>query len=145
MAVTNDQVATLRAQLAGDTAEYERRFANLDTAADRTGYTALIGAAFVVATERRFNADSEVADVLKFVADVRSRTPDTGDKIDSRTAERLILAAVSDADIDDIDADTAVVTELILLAALTADAEYDDASLDSFMVEARALADEWTS
>jgi len=144
MAVTDDQVATLRAQLAGDTAEYERRFADLDTAADRTGYTALIGAAFVVAAERRFSVDSEVADVLKFVADVRGRIPNA-ESLDARTAERLILAAVSDADIDDIDADTAVVTQLILTAAMVADAQYDDAALDAFMAEARALADGWVS
>lgn len=138
-------MATLRAQLAGDTDEYRRRVADLDSAADRTGYTALISAAFVVAAKRRFSADSEVADVLKFVADVRARTPEAGDDIDARTAERLILAAVSDTDIEDIDADTALVTQLLLLAALTADAQYDDADLDSFMLEARALANEWTT
>jgi hypothetical protein len=145
MAVTDEQVAALRAQLAGDTAEYRRRIADLDTAADRDGYTALLSAAFVVAAERRFSVGSEVGDVLKFVADVRGRTPDAGDDIDARTAERLILAAVSDADIDDIDTDTAILTQLMLLAALTADAQYDDAGLDAFLVEARALADEWTS
>lgn len=145
MAVTDDQVAALRAQLSGDRIEHERLLSMLDGQADRDGYAALIGAAFVVASERRFRANGTAADVIRFVADVRSRTPSAAERIDPKIGERLVLCALTDEPIDDIDADTAIVTQLLLLVGLIADAEFESAGLDAFLAESRALADEWMS
>lgn len=141
MTVTDDQVAALRAQLRGDRSEHERLFAGLSKS-DSDGYTILIGAAFVVAAERRFRPNGTAADVIRFVADVRSETPVAAERIDPKIGERLTLCALTGESIDDIDADTAIVTELLLLVSMVASENFQSADLDRFLEEARALADE---
>lgn len=77
MAVTEGQVATLRAQLAGDFEDYERQWARLDKEAATAGYTALIAAGFFEAVDRRFVKNSTIADtadIIEFVGDVRTRS-----------------------------------------------------------------------
>jgi hypothetical protein len=145
MAVTDAQLAALRAQLAGNLEEHKRLFAQLDPIPARTGYRALVTAAFCKAVEQRFAPDSSADDVIEFVGDVRYRTDGTADEIDPRTAERLILAVYTDEPIGDLDPKTSFGTQILLLAALTADAQLDDAGLDEFLADARKLADQWTS
>jgi hypothetical protein len=52
MAVTDLQVATLRAQLAGDLEEHKRLLAQFDENADGRPYATLTNAAFVEAADR---------------------------------------------------------------------------------------------
>lgn len=144
MRVTDEQVAPLRAQLAGHAEEHQRLFASLDASAARTGYRRLVTAAFCVAAERRFPEGSTASDVIQFVGDARSRTERMA-AVDPRIAERVIRAVISDENIDDIDPRTSFETQLLLLAAMTADARYDPAGLDEFLAEARKLADQWMS
>jgi hypothetical protein len=144
MAIGDDQVATLRAHLAGEFEEYERRWEQLDKEAARTEYTALVAAAFFEAVDRRFAKDGTVADVIDFVGDVRSRSEELSDAIDPRIAERLIRHALGDGSIGDIGDETMGSTQMLLLVALIADEQLDDAGLDEFMTEVRAVADEWT-
>lgn len=143
MGVTADQVSTLRAFLVQDFDEYDRLYGQLDPTSAKTGYTALIAAAFVEAVERRFSERSSNSDIIEFVGTARAKLDTTGDKIDPRAAERMIRAVHSDEEIDDLDTDTVVSTEVILLAALIADEQIGAAELDNFLVKARTLADEW--
>jgi hypothetical protein len=145
MAVTADQVATLRAFLARDFEQYEGLYERLDREAAKTGYTALIAAAFVEAVERRFTVNSENAEVVEFVGATRARFDEDGDQIDPSAAERMIRAVYTDEEIDDLDTDTVVGTQVILLAALIADEGFEDAELDEFLTKARKLADQWIS
>lgn len=145
MGVTDAQVAALRAQLTGNPEEHKRLFAQLDPLAARTGYRALVTAAFCTAVERRFAPDGSADDVIEFVGDVRSRTGRAADEIDPRTAERLILAVYTDEPIGDLDPKASFGIQILLLAALIADAQLDDPGLDEFLAEARKLADQWTS
>lgn len=144
MTVTDDQVAALRAQLRGDRSEHERLFSMLSKS-DADAYPALIAAAFIVAAERRFQSDSTAADVIQFVADVRGQTPSAAEGIDPKIGERLVLSVVADEDIDDIDGDTAILTELFLLAGMVASEGLQVAELDRLLEEAREVADEWAS
>ena len=144
MAVTDEQVAALRAQLAGSLQEHKRLLAQLDRAAARTGYSALLSAAFCEAVERRFAKGATAADVMEFVGNVRSRFDELADKIDPRTAERLILAVYTDEHVpDDLSLEIRYRIQLLLLAALIADEQLDGAGLDAFLVDARKLADQW--
>jgi hypothetical protein len=147
MPVTADQVATLRAHLAGDFDTRERLYEKLDKAAAQSGYTALLGAAFCKAVERRFGKGKRttVKDVTDFVGDVRSRSEDFNEKLDPRVSERMIRAALGDGSIADIDDGTVGYTEAILLTALIVDEHLDAAGLDDFMNDARQLADRWLS
>jgi hypothetical protein len=142
MAVTDEQTAALRAQLEGRLDEHKRLLAQLDPATARKGYAALIGAAFSLAVDSRFAHDGDKATVIDYVADARSRTKGAAE-IDPRVAERLILAVYTDEQIRDIDVRVRYETQVLLLAALVADAQLDDAGLESLLTQARQLADKW--
>lgn len=142
MPVTDEQEATLHAQLARKFDEYERLLNSMDPVAARTGYRTLVSAAFFTAAEERFPEGSPRADIIEYVADVRARSDRTAE-IDPVTAERLLLAVSTDEEIDDIDARISFQTQGFLLAALIGDASLDGQQLDDFMARSRRLADRW--
>ena len=143
MAVTNDQAATLRAYLSGNFEEHDRLHGQLDPVAARTGYSALISAGFVLAVERRFAKNGTDADVVKFVGNLRARSESLGKDIDPLVAERLIRAVYTDEQIEDLDSETRLTTQFLLLTALVVDEGLDSIALDKFISQARGLADEW--
>jgi hypothetical protein len=143
MAVTADQVATLRAYLSGDFDEHDRLHAQLDPVAARTGYSALVSAGFVLAVERRFDRDTPDTEVSAFVERLRGRSAELAEGVDPRAAERLIRAVYTDEQIDDLDSETRLATQFLLMTALIVDERLDQAGLDKFLTEARELADEW--
>jgi hypothetical protein len=145
MPVTDQQAATLRAQLAGNLEEHKRLLAGLATEADRRGYSALLTAAFYNAVDLRFTRDSSLDDVIEFVADVRARSERVRDALDPRIAERVLLAAFTSDNLDDLDSSELTKTKMFLLAAIIADQHLDDAGLDAFLGKARAFADELLS
>jgi hypothetical protein len=143
MAVTGDQVATLRAYLSGDFDEHDRLHARLDPVAARTGYSALISAGFVLAVERRFDRDTPDAGVIAFVDRLRARSTEIAASIDPRVAERLIRAVYTDEQIDDLDSEMRLTTQFLLMTALIVEDRLDQSGLEKFLAEARELADEW--
>jgi hypothetical protein len=143
MVVSDEQVAALRAQLSGNLQEHLRLLDQIDPVAARTGYSALVAAAFCEAVEQRFAPDAGAADVIEFAGSVRSRSDDAADKIDPRVAERLILAVYTDEQVKDIPVEVRYKTQIILLGALIGDEQLDAAGLDAFLVRARKLADQW--
>jgi hypothetical protein len=143
MPVTDDQVATLRAYLAGDFDTHKRLFGQLDRASARVSYPALVTAAFCEAVERRFTKSGTPSDVIEFVGEVRSRHLKNPDEIESRVAERVILAIFTDEEVSDLDAEIKFRTQFILLLPLIDDEQFDPAGLDMFLGKARKLADQW--
>jgi hypothetical protein len=141
MPVTDEQVATLRAHLAGDNDEYLRLWAQLDRQAAKTGYMALLAAAFFEAVDRRFTKNGTTTDVIQFVSSLRVRLGCDADAIDPTIAERLIKDALGRGSIDDLAEEEIVRTKVILLTALISDERLDDAGLDNFMATARTLGD----
>lgn len=145
MPVTNQQAATMQAQLAGNLAEYQQLLARLDSKADSPGYSALLTAAFHNAVDLRFNRDSTLDEVTEFVADVRARSERLRDALDPRIAERVIVAAVGGNYVHDLEPAESNKIKTVLLTALIADMDLDDAGLDEFIAKARAFADELLS
>ena len=141
MPVTEEQVATLRANLAGDNDEFRRLWAQLDRQAAKTGYMALLAAAFFEAVDRRFGQNGTTADVIQFVASLRARLGKDADAINPTVAERLIQDALGHGSIDDLTEEEIVATKVILLNALISEERLDDAGLDDFMATARMLGD----
>lgn len=141
MPVTDDQVTALRAYLADDLDQHRQLYARLDTPAARNGYAMLLAAAFFEAVNRRFAAGGGAADVIEFVADVRSRSAALAEAVNPRAAERVIRAALTDEDIADLDDTVKGGLYVVLLAALTGDEGLSAAGLDEFLAEARKLAD----
>jgi hypothetical protein len=143
MTVTDDQAATLRAQLAGEVDEHRRLAQRLDPEQAKLGYAALVAAAFIVAVERRFMKDGKVADdaeVIDFIASARERSEDSADIINPKIAESMILHLLGRGSVATIDQNTKFEHQIILLAALVGQAQYTDSQLDDFMAEARSLA-----
>jgi hypothetical protein len=143
MPVTDEQVAPLRAQLAGQPEEHLRLFNLLDQNAKKTGYQALVSAAFVTAVQRRFAPEASLGEVVEFVGSVRSRSCQVADKIDPVIAERVIMGVLADDSLDDIDPRKSFETQLVLMAAIVGGENLDDAGLDAFLAQARKLADQW--
>jgi hypothetical protein len=100
-----------------------------------------VSAAFTIAADTRFPEGTATSEIIEYVGEVRSRGQ--GITIDPRIAERVISAVHSDEEIHDIDAQASFQTQLVLLAALIADAHLDDADLDVFLRRARKRADTW--
>ena len=146
MAVSAEEVATLRAYLAGNVAEYRRLHEQLDPVAARRGYAALIAAAFFEAVDRRFaQPGTTAADIAGYVANVRGRSARVGDALDPRAAERVIRHALGNGEISDLDDETVIGAQILILSALVADQQFDDAGLDQFMAQARKMAEQWTA
>jgi hypothetical protein len=143
MPVTDEQVAPLRAQLARQYEEHLRLFNLLDEDSKNTGYHALVSAAFITAAERRFARDASPGEVIEFVGSVRSASFQVADKVDPVIAERVIMAVFNDDSLDDIDARKSFETQLLLMVAIVGDENLDGAGLDSFLAQARKLADQW--
>jgi hypothetical protein len=144
--VTDQQVAVIRALMGRDAETYRRLRAELDRKADRLGFLTVLCCCFIEAVERRFDRGGSLAgaaEIIEFVADVRTRTPEAADALDARTAERVIWYALDDSGLDDMDSKAFVRTQILLLAALAADADLDDAAVEEFMATVRPMADRW--
>lgn len=139
--VTPEIVASVRALITGDSAEFERAGEAFDLAR-RSARGALLSAAFFSAAERRFLETGTAAEVVDFVAALRARYGLIED-VQPRTAERLLLAAFTDEDIDDIGGHERGSLFPVLLTALVKDADYSDDELDDLLEDSRRLADRW--
>lgn len=147
MAITDDQVAALRAQLEGRYDEHRQILQRLDRAEDNVAYNALVSAAFFDLARDRFVRDGKAVDnaeIIEFVAHTRERVPDVADDIDPNIAERLILFVIGKLPLDandDIKGNVAFVTKLLLLGALIHDADPSESELDAFMAKVRRMAE----
>jgi hypothetical protein len=142
MAVTDDQVATLRALLVDDMDLHRQLFSTLDRTEARTGYPALVTAAFGKAVERRFGEDRDPGEIVRFVADVRTRSDRLASEIDPDVAERTILSALGKGSVQGLDREAVTRAKIVLLAGVVADEHLDGDRLDAFLASARSLADQ---
>jgi hypothetical protein len=136
--VTDIQLAALRACLDGaqstadPVGQIDRR--------ELRGLGYLSYAAFVIAVRRRFGSPWTNADIVRYVANVRSHAPD-GDDIDPLAAENLIRQALGGSS-RSVNDDPSV--QAILLSCLAADeGALGRVGIDDLMASARKLADEW--
>lgn len=145
MSITDDHVAVLRAQLAGDREEHLRLMEQLDSNEANVLYTALVAAAFIEAAERHFIKDGKAADnseVIEFVARVRETDDTSSDLINAQVAESMILDLLGKGRMADADPDTKFGHQTVLLAALVGEEQFTLTELDSFLNDARTLANE---
>lgn len=140
MPVDDQQVAALRAQLAGDYEQHKRLLRQVDEAGSLPGYMSLVSAAFLKAVDQRFAHASIPAAVIDWVADVRSRSPEASEAIDPAAAERVILSTLGQGDISDLSGRDIRHNMRVLLALLVADEHLDGPALDAFLASARKLA-----
>jgi hypothetical protein len=146
MTVTDEQVAVLRAHLAGDVDGYRRLWEQLDREAAKIGYPSLIAAAFFKAVDLHFRQGQTTnADVVEFVANVRARFDETGADVNPQAAEAMILTVLGAETKTDFDDGTVADAQLTVLTAIILDEQMADEELDAFLSEARELANQWNS
>jgi hypothetical protein len=145
MAVSDEQVAALRAFLALQPDEAERLAKQLAAVGGLEGYGVLVYIAFVTAARRRFSPTWTIPDVIRFVATARAELLQQKIEIDPRTAETLIGQALGDGLAAKLDEEASARARLFLLGELIVDEHLDDAGLDQFLAQARSLADQLTA
>ncbi len=141
MAVTDEQAAALRALLTGDAAENRRLVAEVRRDGSGAGYSALVNAAFFEAVDRRFGKASTPASVTEYISDVRSRSDEIAEKVDTGVGEQLIRKVLTGEPTDDIDSRASASVKLFVLSALVADEGFGSAELDQFLAKIRKMAD----
>jgi len=142
--VTDDQVATLRAQLKGNLAEHRQLLSELDPDEANVGYAALIAAAFIEAAERRFIKDGRAADeseVIDFVARVRETDDEMPGIINPELAESMILHLLEKGTTIEADESTKLGHQIVLLAFMIGEEQLNESELEEFLSSARSLAD----
>jgi hypothetical protein len=139
--LTDQQVATLRAQLRGDFDQHRELLRQLRDADALEGYMTLVEAAFFEAVDRRFKDGGTRADVIEFVGSVRARFPGADAEIDPDAAERLVCKVLGEGSIAGIDGATIRSIELLLLPILVSEEQLDDDGLNGFLNASRKLAD----
>jgi hypothetical protein len=145
MPVTDEQIATLRAQLQGKLEEHRRLLRELDPEEVNVGYSALIAAAFIEAAERRFIRDGKSADkaeVVDFVAQLRETDDDMPDIIDPQIAESMILHLLGKGELIEAEEGIKLGHQIVIIATLVGESHFTEAELDAFLADARSLADE---
>jgi hypothetical protein len=142
MSVTDDQVEALRALLVDDMDRYRLLFSKLDRDEARTGYPALVTAAFGEAVERRFGGSHEAREIVQFVADVRARSDRLASELDPDVAECAILAVLGKGSTRNLSRHAVSRAKLVLLAALVSDEQLGGEKLDAFLASARRLANQ---
>ncbi|GAA4232752.1 hypothetical protein GCM10022254_33520 [Actinomadura meridiana] len=149
--VTDDQVAALRAQLAGQGDEHRRLLNQLDPKAANIGYTALVTGAFFEAVRRRFLKDGRPADdgeIIDFVTSVRLRLEEEESKLDPNVGEIMIKVALGKLPVEarkSISGDVGHGSQILLLAGMIGDAGFTPDELDEFLRKARFFAEELRS
>lgn len=140
MAVTDEQVALLRAYLTEDDTEYRRLSEQPSTAYPQNDYGIFVASVFLEAVTRHFSKGSLIGDVIRFVAEVRAKYVEDPNQLNPLGAERLIRAALGDYQaVTGLDDTTKAQCQVILLPALID--EEDDAAVDALLGRARERAD----
>jgi hypothetical protein len=149
MPVSDRQMAALKALLSRQVDEHQRLIDEIEREEGpdaRERHSALIAAGMFEAAEKRFIRNGKYApnnEVVSYIAEVRSRNEAAAEDLNPAIAERVLLTALDQGDTDGIDADTVVMAQLLLMAALVGDEEYSEAELDEFLKQVRRTADEW--
>lgn len=142
MAVSDTQVAALRAFLEQNSDDTERLINQLIETGTLDGYGELVSAAFATVVRRRFSSGWTIADVIGAVANARARLIGEEIDIDPRAAEILTRRALGDSIAAEIDEEVSARAQIFLLSELVVTRDLDDAEMDGFLAAARKLADQ---
>jgi hypothetical protein len=140
----SDLVQLVRTLVRGDFEANDRYEQKLDEAGWE-GFPRFLSAVFFLAVGRRFARDADIAEIIRFVADIRAKTGACS--VDPVAAETLIWAALDlnvAVNIDEnvavnIDDELAGTVQLMVVHQILADENLSDEDLDGFLREAVRL------
>ena len=143
MAVTDDQVAALRAWLRAGTdteaSDAERRFLTLSKTGRLDEIGVLVYGAFAAAARRRFFLTWTSADIVRFVAGFRSSSAEAAELLSPSAAENQLRGVLGDEQAIVPPEEDRARAQFLLFAALTV--TLGPQELDQVLAEGRALAD----
>lgn len=139
MAVTDLQVAAVRALLKRDFETARRLFSEIGEDGMRYGYFPLITAAYIEAATTRFRGKKR-RDVREWVAEIRKLWDDDSE-FDPEAAETLLLWAFNKASTQELEPAVSHKHQAALLIVLVDELGMDDTELDAFLEEARRTVD----
>jgi hypothetical protein len=144
MAVTDDQVAALRAWLTARTdAEADdavRRFVPLARTGRLEEVGALVYGSFAAAARRRFSPTWTSADIVRFVADFRSSSTEAANLVSPLAAENQLRGVLGEKQATRPPEEARAYAQFMLLGVLIA--TLDQQELDNVLAQGRALADQ---
>lgn len=139
---TPDQLAAVRALIAGDFEQHEEIIGRLTAAGELDAYGTLLGAAQFLAVRRQFASGHTSADVIQLAADIRAVFDRTGDDTDPRPIELVARSALGEQDVTaQLDDKTVLTAQTLTVGALGA--EHRLGEPDEFFREVQALAEKW--
>jgi hypothetical protein len=139
-AVTDEQVAWLRAYLAGDVDETRELADRAMAPGAMAGIGALVYAAFAVAARRKFAPEWTGAGVTGFVGQVR-RLLGQPDELDPLVAEHELRSALGEKLASHPSPKARGRAQFILLNALVQGLELNEADVAGLLSESRGIAD----
>jgi hypothetical protein len=144
VAVTDDQVAALRAWLTARTdteaGDAVRQFITLARTGRLDEVGALVYGAFAAAARRRFPPTWVSADIVRFVADFRSSSTEAANLVSPLAAENQLRGVLGDEQATRPPEQARAYAQFMLLGALAA--ALDPHELDSVLAQGRGLADQ---
>lgn len=138
--VNPDLPAYIRTLVRGDDEAHERIQDRLD-AEGWEGFPRFLASLFFLAVDRKFGANSSPAEVIKFVADLRSGLARGGPEIRADEAEALINANLDPAATYQISPDAIGKIQAATVYKVLTDENLTDEELEAFLSEAVELAD----
>ncbi|GGQ30602.1 hypothetical protein BKA00_002874 [Actinomadura coerulea] len=145
-AITDLHKRALRAFLVGADEEWEVCASEIQGEGDSSqGYPTLFAFALGTMVRRRFPPPWSWTDVIRYVADLRIKLDEQADELNPRLAENVIRFLLSDHSLNEPPLTSANQEEVagiqqMLLVALTAEADLDDAGVDELINEAAEAA-----
>jgi hypothetical protein len=143
VAVTDDQVAALRAYLSAradvEATDAERQFLTLSRTGCLDEVGALVCGAFAAAARRRFSPTWTSPEIIRFVADFRSSSPEAAELLSPAAAENQLREVLGDKQAIRPPEEARARAQFMLLAALTV--TLNPVERDEVLAEGRALAD----
>jgi hypothetical protein len=145
MAVTDEELAALRALLLGGEQDYLPLTARL-TDDDMWPYELLLQATLALAATRRFAAGFTEGNLIRYVARVRAGTAERAEDmaLDPLAAEAVLRRALGQDAPYVTDPWTRLRSVVALLTVLFGDLALAESSVDGLLAEARTLADRWS-
>ena len=143
MAVTDDQVAALRMYLSAradvEATDAQRQFLILSRTGRLDEVGALVCGAFAAAARRRFSPTWTSPEIIRFVADFRSSSPEAAELLSPSAAENQLREVLGDKQAIRPPEEARARAQFMLLAALTV--TLDPRERDEVLAEGRVLAD----
>ena len=140
MSVRTELTDLIRAVARKDWDTVDQLIATLDTAG-WDGGVQVIGAAFVVAVNRRFRPDYDAREVTRFVADLRS-SYDHGGTLPASETEATIRAALGEPELaDGVQPDVALPAQVVVLGQLLREENLSEEQIEIFVAEVRSTVE----